>query len=654
MEHFHAVPSELAHAGAALDQVIIDFADISYFWGRMGAGKTSIAHMIDYCLGGNVELTPAMQNEFVSATLKLSLKKSDLRIERPRDSDRVIVGWSLDGEDYEANIPARHPDGEAVPETGVENLSDLLFFLSDVVPPKVRTSKTKQDSDLRRLSFRDLFWYCYLDQDSMDSSFFHLEEDGNIWKQLKSRDVIRFVIGFHDEKVAELEAQLDALRGQRHALLASLSGIVAVLKEVGVESESQIVARVASIRERAARIELEIQELKSAAKSEATEHAVEELRAEARALGDELNRLDSAMADLHQALDRDTRHLHEIETLSLKYKRSVSAKAVLAGVAFTCCPRCAQPLPERARGHCRVCNQLDQVIDVDPTEDAVVERDIKVRSSELKEIIERHRKSLDGLRHEREVIAVRKQRIEAQRNEASNEYDSAYLSMYLVRERERAALLQEAESLASMVKLARALEKQRSDIAAIEGRERQFKIELAQARQAAESDAVNLDRLRNMYLDCLVRTGIPGITDEDEVQIPTTNFFPYITGEGENSQQITSFATISSGGKKNLFKACFAIAIHRVAASVDAPLPELLIIDSAMKNISERENKEQFEGFYKMLYELKDTELKSTQIIVIDKEYLSPSTDLEIEVIDRHMRPDDPEFPPLIPYYHGK
>jgi len=636
------------------EEVAIDFADISYFWGQMGAGKTSIAHMIDYCLGGDVELTPAMQSEFVSAALRVSLAKSDLCIERPRDSDRVIVDCVVEGDAYRASIPSRIADGEVIPGTGIEHLSDLLFWLSDVIPPKVRTSKTKQDSELRRLSFRDLFWYCYLDQDSMDSSFFHLDDGAHPFKQLKSRDVIRYVIGFHDEKVAELEGILDTLRGERQALFASLTSIVKVLKEVGVESESQIAARVAEILGRAAAIQKELQDAKAVARATVTDHSVERLRSEARALGDELNQNDVALADLTKALDRDTRHLNELETLSLKYKRSLSAKAVLAGVSFVCCPRCAQPLPTRDEGQCPVCGQRDQIIGPDPTEDAIVERDIKVRSAELKEIIARHHASLGLIQQQRESIASRKRRIEAERNDASAEYDSAYLSMWLVRERERASLIQEADSLAAMVKLARAVESQREQVSGIEARERRLKEELKSARKAAESDVANLNRLRVFYLDCLVRTGIPGITNDDEVQIPTTTFFPHLTGGPDDEQQITSFATISSGGKKNLFKACFAVAMHRVAASVKAPLPELLLIDSAMKNISERENRAQFEGFYKMLYDLRDDELLSTQIILIDKEFLPPVPELGRRVISRHMRPDDPEFPPLIPYYRGK
>jgi hypothetical protein len=87
---------------------------------------------------------------------------------------------------------------------------------------------------------------------------------------------------------------------------------------------------------------------------------------------------------------------------------------------------------------------------------------------------------------------------------------------------------------------------------------------------------------------------------------------------------------------------------------VDAPLPELLIIDSPMKNISERENREQFEGFYNLVYELKVTELSDTQFILIDKEYTPPAQGTKLRVQGRHMKPDDVENPPLIPYYTGR
>jgi hypothetical protein len=99
--------------------------------------------------------------------------------------------------------------------------------------------------------------------------------------------------------------------------------------------------------------------------------------------------------------------------------------------------------------------------------------------------------------------------------------------------------------------------------------------------------------------------------------------------------------------------------MHRLAVQVGAPLPEILIIDSPMKNISERENREQFEGFYNMIYQLKADELSTIQFILIDKEYTPPPDDLKLTLYSRHMkpneasRPDDRENPPLIPYYFG-
>jgi len=49
----------------------------------------------------------------------------------------------------------------------------------------------------------------------MDSSFFHLDGTQNPWKRLKSRDVLRFLVGYHQERVAELEVQLEQRSQER-------------------------------------------------------------------------------------------------------------------------------------------------------------------------------------------------------------------------------------------------------------------------------------------------------------------------------------------------------------------------------------------------------------------------------------------------------
>ena len=177
---------------------------------------------------------------------------------------------------------------------------------------------------------------------------------------------------------------------------------------------------------------------------------------------------------------------------------------------------------------------------------------------------------------------------------------------------------------------------------------------LKEARTAAEADRTSLEQLGTYFLDALVQSGVPGITREDSVALEPPSFYPAVYSTDPADQTVSTFTSMSSGGKKTLFKCCFAIAVHRIASRLEAPLPELLIIDSAMKNISERENRDQFEGFYRMLYKLKAGELASTQMVLIDKEFLPPDPSQVVDVLDRHMQPDSVEHEPLIRYYRGK
>ena len=374
----------------------------------------------------------------------------------------------------------------------------------------------------------------------------------------------------------------------------------------------------------------------------------------ALSLGREIAENLDAIQELLLAKARDTRHLNEIETLSLKFLRSQSARAVLSGVAFHSCPKCAQQLPQRADECCAVCGQLDVGEAVGSNDEALIRRDIKSRADELRDIIKRHDDALSKLRKDNEGFELQKRRIERERNEASERFDTAYLSTMLVKERERASLFQDAENMAEMSRFPQMLEAQRDGLAKIQANEARLRARLREAREAAEKDTSNLDRLKSLFLDCLLRAGVPGISAKDQVEISPQTFLPELSSFGVADSTIASFATLSSGGKKTLFKCCFALALHRLAVEVGAPLPEFLMIDSPMKNISERENREQFKGFYNLVYELKAGELKETQFVLIDKEYTAPKREIGLRVRQRHMRPGDPKNPPLIPQYDGK
>ena len=633
---------------------LVKFSKVTYFWGQMGAGKTSIAKMIDYCLGGRVELSPAMQSEFVAATLTLELKNGILTIERERGASNVLVSWETSSDAFQLLVPSRVADGVVLPGTEVETLSDLIFHLSGLTPPRVRKSKRRDDSESARLSMRDLFWYCYLDQDEIDSSFFFLQRGGDTFKQLKSRDVLRYIIGFHDERVAELEADLDRLRGERISIIATIESLSSALKQVGIESELEIDAQKKDLAARYQSLQIDIATLRVKLDiDKPTEHAADKLRDDALTLDREIADLDSAMTNLSARTDQDRRHLSELEMLSVGFKRSLSAREILSGVKFSACPRCAQTLPERDPRVCHVCGQTDVLVEIDTQEMHLVEKDLRARMSELQDILQRHGSAMIANRKEKEERLARKHRVERERNQASARYDSAYLSTVLVKEHQSAAIIQDIANLDTLARFPRLLAEQTERLENIVGQESTLRVALRDAKAAAEEDETNLEVLKDLFLDCLLRAKIPGVSELDEVRISKTDFFPVIRVQGLANETETSFTTLSSGGKKTLFKCCFAVAIHRLAMKLNAPLPNLMIIDSPMKNISERENREQFHSFYDMLYELSTNELNSTQIVLIDKEFAAPSENLDVLILHRHMKPNDTNNPPLIPNYRG-
>lgn len=634
----------------------IEFKDFNYFYGQMGAGKSTIARLIDFCLGGDLgetEMTPALQTEFISASLSLKIEELPLVLERNAHSTKVQARWSVEKQQFEILIPARAVTGEVLPGTGIEVLSDLIYYLAGKIPPKVRRSKIKEDSELERLSLRDLLWYCYLDQDSMDSSFFHLESDANLWKRLKSRDVLRFLVGFHQEHVAELEAQLELIRAERVKCEAGETAIFNALSSAEIATEGELTTIRRELELNIQKAESDIADARDRTRT-LRSHATEIIQDRARCLAQQIEEFKNASSEIQDIITKNRTHKNELLSLATRFRRSKSAREVLSGVDFENCPCCGNSLPLRESDICPVCGQLYSDTPNEAINEQAAEQDLEQRVRELTELISIHETQLHKIERYLRETFDEKAIVDGELLRVSKDYDSVYLSTVLEAEKRLSALQQQILDLNKFEVLVQRITElsQKAQTFAVE--EQKIRSKLKDARERAEKDTQNLDLLKKLFLDCLLRAKIPGFFPDDIVQMKPPNFLPEVTSANIGDLAITSFTNLGSGGKKTLFKCCFAIAIHRLAVEIGAMLPTLLIIDSPMKNISERENRAQFEGFFEMLYDLCNSELNGTQFILIDKEFCTPPQDFQPTFSERHMTPDDSNYPPLIRYYRGK
>jgi Zn-finger nucleic acid-binding protein len=362
--------------------------------------------------------------------------------------------------------------------------------------------------------------------------------------------------------------------------------------------------------------------------------------------------VEETLDEMVKTIEGDKRHLNEIKNLTTKLQRVAGARAVLRGVEFQKCPRCAQVLPDRNVVSCSLCGQAEPTPGELSDETSQTRSDLGDRERELEEMIEVQSRKYRALRRRGNLLLEERNEVDRRLNDALKESDSAYLSAMLENERMLAEVHQELRYLDKIAVLPRQVAALKNKSDALAGDEAQIRTELLDARQKAESDLGNLDRLGELFLDCLVRASIPGFSASDRVEIGSPDFVPEVIGRA-GELATSTFDNLGSGGKKTLFKCCFALAVHRLAAEIGGILPTLLILDSPMKNISERENRSQFEGFHQLLYELGSGELNGTQFILIDKELCPPPATFTRNFLSRHMTAGEETAPPLISYYRG-
>jgi|SRR5579883_193089 len=230
----------------------ISFAErLSFFHGEMSAGKSSVPALVDYCLGGRFSKTPALSAELVSVQLRLAIGSNDVIIERvPTDSNRAQVSWQTEaGERFQISAPLRVPN-DAVPifsET-VFTFSDLILNLVGIDVIKVRKRTYDPDSNLVRLSIRDLLEFTYLDQDHLDSDFFLLDQPV---RKEKSQDAIRYFVGFMSDRLNELQIELQEVRQEQRTKRETVSQIEAFLGRFGFASEGKITEELTALNEEA-------------------------------------------------------------------------------------------------------------------------------------------------------------------------------------------------------------------------------------------------------------------------------------------------------------------------------------------------------------------------------------------------------------------
>ena len=634
------------------DEVHIDFSpEVNYFWGQISAGKSSIVRLIDYCLGGQLERTPAISQELLSVELKAIMADNKVSFQREaQNSNKVQVTWvNVDGDRTNLLVPITSSRrGNPIYGEDIYTLSDLILYFFGVSPFKVHISRRIGAERLATLSFRDILWYCYLKQEYLDSSFFRLERPPHMYK---SRYAFMFIIGFYSEKLSELEKKLSELRNEFYNKSEEFEKIKNFLEPFGYTNVYEIDNEITDLNKRLVNIKSQLDILKSDYVIDT--NFADELRVKILNIDKKIEEHELVCVDIENKLKEQDALLNELLISQDKIDRLEYAKNVLDDVPYAFCPACGKKIMNKKSDLiCYLCNRKydDEKVEISLDKE-IIKRDVYNRIDELQESIQRLNESLSTQNKILKSYKIEKESVDNELDYAIKEYDSRYLNNSRILERNMAKHEEKIVNLNRIRKLPMAISKNEKHLQLLKIQENDLQKNIKYEKTILEEAKNRIMELEYKFLESLLRVEVPGINEEDIIIMNQNTWMPEVLPLRNESLK-WNFLNAGSAGKKTLFNVCYALSIHYIAKEYDLNLPTFLIIDTPMKNIGEDVNREIFEAFYKYFYELAEGPLKGTQFIIIDKEYFPPDT-RDVDVKSRYMTPDDDEHPPLIPYYRG-
>jgi hypothetical protein len=626
----------------------INFSEtVTFLYGPVGTGKSTVARLIDYCFGGNLERTPAIQQEFVAVTLNARFGEFECTLERgAEDTQAVRVSWSRDEEDF-GSVNAPLSAGEApLLDAEVYNLSDLLFYLCGVEPIKVLQRSRDPDSPMIRLSFRDIWRYCYLDQTHLDSSFFRLEDP---FRGRKSQDAMRFFTGLHSERLSQLQADLHRAVTEQQGARQAIIQIRSFMARFDLGSELEIAAQIKAT-------ERELQAAEERKKTLEADrvtslHPTDSLRERLRELSRTVSDLKEAIGASENTLLEQQALRAELITAKVKAERAGQASRVLDSVDYSRCPQCGSDLADRPQTteHCRLCGTTMTGENTRPSvELEAVRRELNDRIDQIADSISRRRQALERSKRQLQSAEKMKMQLDRQLQDELARYDSAFVESIRVVDREIATLEERHRSLVQLQEMPQAISVLEEQTGASQGRIDRLRSTIEEERRRLRSADENARAIAERFREIMLNAGFPGVSTADEVSLDPRNWKPVVV----HSEQEWGFWDTGSGGKKTLFNVCYALAIHEVAQERGMPVPNILMVDSPTKNISDDENPELVHSLYREIYRFAaEGSNGGTQFLLIDSDLVEPEA--ELTGFSHRRMAGEPEAPSLISYYVG-
>jgi hypothetical protein len=550
--------------GHRKDYVVNLNPGVNIIYGDADTGKSSILELISYLLGAKkLNTYEEIESSVKYAVLEIKLNNILYCIKRDIFTpSRAIEVYSSGYEEIDSLTPDKyHPTLKGSDES-VPAFSDFLLESLRLPQLKTKQAPSKKDSAMVRFSFRDLFKYCYVDQDDLGSKKFL--DGGNYPVEVKNAQTFKYIFNLLDEQISSVEEEISRLTSVKKQESHSLHTVSKFLTDCGFEKSKDIEEQIALATAEIGGIEEHLADVRSRLSADNEVY---------RALKDNYTELSRLVSEEESNVEAIYKHMQRYIRLKNDYRNDIEkfnaakqSKEIIGkdSVPITRCPLCDSEMDTE---------ELRSKFKINDSESINHElNSLRRRVRELDSFISEQRETMSAL--EDKLSALLKEKEDAKRylDDNSKEFISPYITERDGFVSQLATLKQRTEELQSRKKLREQYNRIQQRIVELQNNINELSEQLDTLKENApsESDVIyDLGSKLRSYMESI------HIKNPVGIKIHEKKYMPIVRD--------TDYRELNSGGLRTITSIGYLCSIMSMAVNNDINIPPFLMIDTVGK-----------------------------------------------------------------------
>jgi len=575
--------------------------------------------LVDYCLGASsIDLYSQIQETGKYCLLELELSGNLYTIKRdlfnPKTEIEVFTG---DIDSTKDSFPIKYYSNFAA-SGELDYYSNFLLTNLGFPIIEIKQAPTKADSKMIRLSFRDVFKFCYFNQDQVGNR--EILNSSNPAVFIKNKEVFKYILNILDSEVAQLQAGIAEATKSQNELRKKHNTVAFFLRDTNFKSQQSLSEDKEILDDEIANTKGELKQLNKEMIASSESHS--EVR-------EQIIEFDKSIFEVLEEIETDDITLKNNILLKKEYQQDIEKiKAAIEVVDKV----------EAMTAHsfsCPLCSTLVQVndikIDFNEHDRANLEVELKGLQKRVKELDSLIRDLKESTEANQLLLSELKMSSNQLRNRLDTETKnlvSPFITQVEALSARKAALEENKRTTDYLLKVRQNLSDINKQAIVYEEQIALLNHKLSLTEESAPKLDESLNKIGDLLRDFLASVQMKAIYG---VGISNKTFLPFLRD--------VEYGKNSSGGVRTLLSIGFIVSILRL--SFDQPEinhPKLLMIDTVGKYLGKTSSKytdtdessnadfglsqgdkQKYELMYRYLMSLSASE-NNYQILVVDND----------------------------------